>query len=671
MGEGDIPSAASPLNSQLGLGRGYQAAGETRPDGADDWDADFARQGTRMLTGPLPPESDHDESADKGFTGRTVVAEWALWGKEARDLEYRLLRCSKGTFRPSDFDGIITRYSPGTKETLPQYTVCWVPDENGHEGYLAVAIHEAAGSDPQRSGGRVQAAGGREIEYIRLFCVRYSEMAKYQVGYAELVESVMSHQLPDGPVSPIAVELLETEVPSFPAPVSLLAENVATLLLNVRPVCVLGAERTTAEDRLRFIDQVMSLLPYGLRATMSASTWASATAKNLKLRLFFASAERDDGGTTAHVAWGRPVRFDFSTQDNTPLRHYVNWLGHGGAAAPELGLQTDVVRFDPAEIRAMIANLPSDRPVKDTLEELADGLRHDQLPVVRAAVKRLRRRLTRVRSLDERTKYRQEIKRLGLFKDHEGLPPRTAASIYRVLLELAYGPRLPYASYCEIEDYVGAPPGGALGLEILKLGFNSCLTWLLASKSATDLTDQELMKSLQQQGIEATGPITEFSTHTDAVRVAHRQVGYDFSIRYLRAYAADPRAELKQRGYLTHTLETAFPYDQRAQRNRLKEMLIFVYGGMLSADQSAELCGQPEVRRTAAFEEVVAELTIQPRPGRRQGPRTLWADLRAFAARVRNAQLTLRGTVAVIALAVIVSVVIGIFIGLLVHSLHA
>ena len=50
-------------------------------------------------------------------------------------------------------------------------------------------------------------------------------------------------------------------------------------------MCVLGGESVTPEVRLRFIDQVMSLLAYGQRATFSGSTWASPTAQELKLRL--------------------------------------------------------------------------------------------------------------------------------------------------------------------------------------------------------------------------------------------------------------------------------------------------------------------------------------------------------------------------------------------------
>ena len=57
----------------------------------------------------------------------------------------------------------------------------------------------------------------------------------------------------------------------------------------------------------------MALLPYGLRATMSASTWVDNTAQNLKQRLFFASAPR----AADRLADGRPTAADRLTDWNS------------------------------------------------------------------------------------------------------------------------------------------------------------------------------------------------------------------------------------------------------------------------------------------------------------------------------------------------------------------
>jgi hypothetical protein len=657
-------------------GPAFRPPAKTRPDvdvpwphEADGWSA--AGDEPPLLTGVFPSQRDRSDPLDERRTGRTVVAEWALWGKGPRDLEYSVLRCSEGTFSASDFHAVITRYTPGTKETLPQYTVCWIPDENGREGYLAVAIHELADPDSRRSGGRARSAHGREIEYIRLFCVSYSEMAKNQLGYTELIESVGDCQLPAGSAAPVTVDLLDTETPSLPSSAGLLAENVATLLLTNRPVCVLGADRVTAEDRLHFIDQVMSLLPYGLRATMSASTWASATARNLKLRLSFVGAERDDGGATLYTTWGQSVKLDFSGPESTPLRHYVNWLQRGGSGATaELANQTDPVRFDRGEIRRLIANLPRDRPVGDVLEELADGLRRGQLEVIRPAVKRLRQRRNRPRTAEERQRYSQQIGSLGLFKDHPALPSKTAGSVYRILLELAVGPVVSYTSYCDIEDCVGGPPGPVLSREMAKLKFKMYLPWMLTNRLAASGGDKELMASLREQGIPPTAPVSEVCGIISRIRPAHRPASFDLAVRYLRLYAAEPREELARRGYVADTLEAVFPQDRQAQRNRLKEMLTFVYGRLLSEEESAELIGRPEVRATAAFEEAVSELTARRETRGGRFREVLTARLPRFRERQVDVRLTVKGTVIVLVLGAIAFLVLVIIFGLLLRSLH-
>jgi hypothetical protein len=511
-----------------------------------------------------------DRAALEGqHADRRVLAEWALWGKDPDDLEYSVLRWSRGAFGRGDFREMITRYTSGATEALPQYTVFWIPEGNGHEPYLAVGIHELADPDPGRSGGRTHVSRGRQIQYIRLFCVPYSEMARSQAGYTELVESVVGHQLPPGLTCPIQVELLENEKPYITADFAALARNVAALLLTSRPVCVLGADQVNAEDRLRFIDYVASLLPYGLRATLSASTWASATARDLKLRLFFSSAARDDHGRTCYATWGQPERIDLSALGLWPLKAYKSWLEHSSPGTlEELATQTSPIRFNADAAQHIVAELQRDRPVGDLLERLTGGICHAQPPGIQQALKQLRRYTAQSLSLDERTTYCQKIKRLGLLNKHQKLNAAAEASIYSALLTLAFGAQLSYANYCEIEDCVGGPPHVALSQEMLRLRFSAYLPWLLTCKSGTTRNDQELMELLQQQGVEAAAPLDEFYANTRAVRPAHRAVWHDFAVGYLLACSAAPQGKLAERGYLAETLEQVFPHDQQAQRVR-------------------------------------------------------------------------------------------------------
>jgi len=363
----------------------HVAAATSTPPGAATQQREFGltRDDDVTLTGPLLEHLEPGEPPDEVHTGCEVLAEWALWGMGVDETAYRVLRCSEGVFSRENFRDVITRFTSGFNGELPQYTACWIPGSDQSERYLAVSIHELADFDPTRSGARTRDIEGRVVEHVRLFCVRYSEMAEHAVRYPDLVRSVMGYQLPTGDTAPIRVTLrAESHLGRIGVRTHVLAENVAALLLTGRLVCVLGAERTKAEDRLRFIELVMSLLPYGLRSTMSASTWASPTAQNLRLRLFFTSAPRDDGGRTSHVTWDEPEPPTLSSEHEA-IQLYLGWLRQAGAnAVSALARETTPIRFTPEDVRRLVEALSKDRSV-------AEASRVDGEAVRQAAFTRL------------------------------------------------------------------------------------------------------------------------------------------------------------------------------------------------------------------------------------------------------------------------------------------
>lgn len=588
------------------------------------------------LTGELALLQAADRPEDEASAPPAVLAEWALWGKDTRESAYHVLRCSKGTFDPDDFREIITRYSAGVKDALPQYTVCWIPGERGVPSYVAVGIHELADADPRRSGGRSRHdANGREIEFVRLFCARYTDLAEHAVSYQELVTAVRDQMLPAGLIEPIKVELPAQTTPNAATgSVRALAENVATLLLTTRQVCVLGAEDVTADDRLAFIDTVMALLPYGLRCTMSASTWASSTVQDLKLRLFFSNAERSDGGSTSYVTWGQPGQLCLTGPAAEAADLYLSWLRNAGPrAAGSLLFETEPVRFTEAEIRQMIGNLPKDKSVTATLEELAVSLRENDASAVRAAVQRLKRHLAGRHDPSDQIEYRRLIAWHGLLNDHARLHRGTLASVYRVLLRLAFDVPLSYASYCEIEDCLGSPPRGLLRGVMIELGFADYLSWILAHMAVDRPDADKLMESLDKQGMPPIAPLGLVERHVGGLlRPAHAQIALDFAVSYLRRYADDPRAELSSRGYLAWPLEIVFPDDRRAQVARLLDYLRFVFGGLLSRGQVTEIFQEPGLYPSIAFEAAVARMAKRRRTRR-------YVSEQAAIARFRDADL--------------------------------
>src|SRR5690242_12653531 len=219
-----------------------------------------------------------------------VTVEWALWGKERSDLEYRLLRCSDGTLSEANFDELLTRYSTGTLEALPQVTIGWLEDRaHGHQ--IALAIHE------EPADRRVDATG-RPVVLTRCFCVPYATLAEGRVSYQALYDKFRKIPLDEQEGT------FQTSLPVMPSVVraDLAAQRAAALLVTCKPVCVLEADRAGLADRLEFIDSVMSLLPFGLRCQLSASTWASSQFWEHKFRLFFASTLRPDDD--CDVIWG-------------------------------------------------------------------------------------------------------------------------------------------------------------------------------------------------------------------------------------------------------------------------------------------------------------------------------------------------------------------------------
>ena len=620
MENGDTTRAASDQAVQPAAAADYRAPWASAPDvAAGDHDPRSGHdEGTIRLTKEMVRQLGGEPVPDD----RVVTAEWALWGKEGSETAYRVLRCSDGAFSRDDFREVITRYASGVKDLLPQYTACWIPDTRGREAYLGVAIHELADPDPARSGGRIRIVAG-EVEYVRLFCVPYLEMAGLAVSYADLAGSVMGYQMPAGDSKPTRVVLrADSGMQPVAARSRVLAENVAALLLTTRPVCVLGAEGTTAEDRLRFIELVMSLLPYGLRFRLSASTWASSTAQDLKLRLFFANAPRDDG-RTSYVTWDHPEPPPLGAEHEA-VRLYLSWLRRTGpAAAPALAGVVTPMRFTREDVYRLVRELPSDRSVTETLEDLADGLRKGDEAAIGTGIERLTRHLAspqdgRSRAI-EREACRKVIIRRGMLKSHPALPQESKLRLYRVLLRLAFDMPLSYSSYCEIEQAVGGPPRGTLRSVMLthpdELWFSSFVPWLLAVKAEPTFQDQKLMAALAGNRVAPTEPIDEVARLAGTIRPEHRAVVYDFAAHYLRG-AQDPWYELKERGYLAETLEVLFPADLRHQQSRLVDTLKFVYGRQLSQDQINDLFSDSRLHPTAALEQAVRSLAASPRVGR-------------------------------------------------------
>ncbi len=249
----------------------------------------------------------------------TVVdAQWALYGKALSPAEDRVLACSTGDLAMVNFKDAITRFQLGTLHSLPQVSVSYAQTATPNRNYLALAIHK-----PADRGQVTLDEDGRPITYTNYFCLPYAPLADAGITYLAMHDAVRSLRLPTADGPPMRVSVTGQSLP--PPAVDLLAMRVAALLLTGRSVCVLQAQHVPLDGRLGFIDSVMTLLPFGFRAKMTAATWTRATYRDHRFRLFFSDAPRAGHRRDYVVSWGHPETAVITPADGA-AHEYLSWL---------------------------------------------------------------------------------------------------------------------------------------------------------------------------------------------------------------------------------------------------------------------------------------------------------------------------------------------------------
>lgn len=453
------------------------------------------------------------------MTGRTVSvgAQWALHGKGPEGEGYRILACSNSDLSRANFADALGRFSMGVLDALPQVSVSYLQPATRHPGgsYLALAIDWFA-TDGQRyaNGALPHDEFGRKTAFTSYFCTPYRPLAEHAATYQDMFRAFSAITLPvaDGPPQPVTIS---TSVLRTPA-VDGLAMCVAPLLLTGTPVCVLGAEGTSLDERLRFIDTVMGLLPYGFRARMTAATWTRSTYREHRFRLFFSNAPRTSQQDHV-VTWGEPdlIRlrgqakdyFDWLADKITPLTRLAELSElnsdlkfdktaltkalelvdlRAGRRLPSVGqyLPLPSRSRDQSAVPVPAAQQPAppaQQPAPPAIDEIAETLRECAEYVRDRNTSRLRSVSTwlakqaeadvllmkRAESDDalkpqaeavsgRRKRYREQIRDYGLLRPH-GLGSRER-DLYAALLALAFGRPLTYTGYCRVEECLNGKP---------------------------------------------------------------------------------------------------------------------------------------------------------------------------------------------------------------------
>jgi hypothetical protein len=397
-----------------------------------------------------------------------LSAEWALWGPDPVRQANWVLAHSRGLFDSKTFADLVERYGIGAPDELPQVTFAWCETDAG--SYVVLIIQE-----------ETSAIGpmGHPVTSTRVFAVPYGSLAGHTLSYEALLSTFDKIHLPQGTMP------VEAEVPTITrittGEMGRTAMQAAALLLTGRPVCLLQASQLTLIERVRFLDTVASLLPYGMRSRLSASTWVRSTAEH-KIRLSFAESSRQDrawgvpwdGLDRLPAGWERVTTYlarltqtdeldalvadlagftqslGFRAEDITEAVRLVEGLNP--AAPPPSDEAPASVRF-PKFRRAGEASR-----ISDLLVEAANALDTNDGQLSPSLMFLLRETAGEQRSENEQARHREFIVARRMLRAYPNMSAELREPFYEALITLAFGVPLALRSINEVGRAAGAMP---------------------------------------------------------------------------------------------------------------------------------------------------------------------------------------------------------------------
>jgi len=501
------------------------------------------------------------------------------------------------------------------------------PDGN----YLALARHDYIES------GRVGSADklGRPVAFTEYFCLPYQPLADASAGYCDLYAALRQRRLAARSGPPLLVSMTASSL--LASAVDPVTARTAALLLTGRPVCVLGAQDIDVAERLAFIDAVMALLPYGFRARMTAATWARATNRNHRFRLFFSVARRDLDPPDHVVHWRRPEETVLTSEDD--LAHdYEDWLSAqpegrvpgqlSGLTRPRsLTNRRDVLEAldeilpSPARPSFLVetVHLPAPKPEPAPAQEVAGAddvrfllllecathLDNRSLPELSTAISQLRSAAKADVTPAQRERYRQLIVGNRLFRHDEAFG-QLEAVLRKALMKIAFASPLGYEDYCVIEDGAGgAPPDPGLFQLIEKKGMADDGVKAIAYRQLPAAeTERKLAKWYALGKVNVQDLLNLLGL--DSTRPGHARLICDVTVGYLRKAGrhSDPKEIdriLRKHSYLGRRLQSIADGDHQYQVDALGSLLSAAYPNGLSREDLYHVMIGTEEPATLAF----------------------------------------------------------------------
>ena len=554
-----------------------------------------------------------------------LSAEWAVRGKRPQDVEDSILDCSAATLSTQNFYSILERYEPGFVETLPEVTVSWFSE------YLGLAIYDR----PEQN---ARDLGIREYVLTRYFAVLFGEVGP-EVSYAAMFEAFLNCHVPPPDHGKVVVDLPA----SAPAAPGSLAMAAAAGLMTSRPVCVLGASRLSVGERLRFIDAVAALLPFGMRSRLSAATWVNNAFTKHNFRLFFAAADRETGDHLLTWGSGDYPTIDGSAAEGHVAESYLAWLKRDTSRQmARLAEERGPVGFSPDDVTGVLRKLgistgpepggrlrrrparpAGSRSVPDLITSCATATRNGHRAVLAACLPALRDHLDDQVSSTEREGYQRLIYTHKLLREDLRADGGQRAELYYLLIRLAFDHPIDYQTFCAIEACTGRTeraaspdggPGGAmhrlLAEAAREVGFTGDLRVVLLALKAVG--DDALIPALSSVPMPPATLLALAASQDLSLphgRAICEIVVADLTRRADELNKNELRSELRRAGYLTATLERLSPGRIKPQVMVLSQFFALVYGPQLDRYAVEDLLEGFEYRVSASVAGAVRKMS--------------------------------------------------------------
>lgn len=231
--------------------------------------------------------------------------------------DYKIFIISKGQIKENDFESIFHQYSVANLECnnndsarqLPWYSC------GKFDNYLSAIRYECTNEKD---------AQNRLISAACCLCVPLKDVLSNKIAFEPIVTQIPSLTIYDQKlkenydISPDSKKFIDNSKSAIEEMGFEFAAYIASLLI-IKPIAIIGGSELTPDKRLRCLDSILSLLPFGARINMSISTWAESCVDH-SIKLCFTNSVKKE---QIKVDW-KETNGDLLGKYQIPFYYYSN-----------------------------------------------------------------------------------------------------------------------------------------------------------------------------------------------------------------------------------------------------------------------------------------------------------------------------------------------------------